>query len=148
MRSSPSTYEVITCSSRQLTRRAFLGSCRFVPSEGRGGRNDEGGHPKGPPRLLTRQEESSGVAPLVQDSHFPHDRWTGDRGSNAPQLPNARTATGWGPLLQGAGPRSAVAGRRPHGAGPRPTLPLMTRRPRAQMMSAPRTLSRGKLFPD
>ena len=85
MRSSPSTYEVITCSSRQLTRRAFLGSCRFVPSEGRGGRNDEGGHPKGPPRLLTRQEESSGVAPLVQDSHFPHDRWTGDRGRLLPE---------------------------------------------------------------
>ena len=153
--------EVLTCSSSIFVLLAILGRCvlfgnyRFVPSEGHGGRNDEGGHKKGPPRHLTRQEES-GVVEWLHSSRTPVSRMTAGRGTEDASPAKKRRATAFqgaksnrlGPTSPRSGPRSAVAGRQPHGAGPRPTFPLMTRRPRAQTMSTPQTLSRGKFFPD
>jgi hypothetical protein len=107
--------EVLTCSSRLFVLRATrktpifwqlpLRNIRGTWRTKRRGRTQERTSPA--PHAAGR-EWSGGVAPLVQDSRLPHDRWTGDRGrfpsKEAPRhsFPRARRATGWGRLLQGA----------------------------------------------
>jgi hypothetical protein len=90
--------DVLTCASSIfvllaiLGRRVLFGNYRFVPSEGHGGRNDEGGHKKGPPRHLTRQEES-GVVEWLHSSRTPVSRMTAGRGTEDASPAKKRRAT-------------------------------------------------------
>ena len=87
-RKFPAIYEVITCSSRQLTRRAFLGSCRFVPymeeeTTKEDTRKDLPGSSRGRKRAVE----------WLRSSRTPTSRMTAGRGTEDASSPRKQRAT-------------------------------------------------------